>query len=52
MKAKVQLSDGRVKEFRTKDAAEAYAAVTGGVVTKSPKKAKKKSILKQFKDRT
>jgi len=52
MTTKVQLRDGRVKEFQTKNAAEAYAEVTGGVVTKSPKKAKKKSILKQFKDRT
>lgn len=49
---KVQLHDGRVKEFKDKANAETYAEVTQGKIVKTPIKAKAKAKLKQFKDRT
>lgn len=48
---KVLLHDGRVKEFKNKAKAEAYAKVSNGtLVKKAPKKTIKEKII-QFKDR-
>ena len=49
---KVQLHDGRIKEFKDEKTASNYAQVTGGEVTKTPIKAKIRAKIKQFKDRT
>lgn len=47
--AKVTLRDGRVKEFRTADAAKRYAEVTGGKVVAPKKKEAKKEVKKTAK---
>ena len=43
---KVQLKDGRVKEFKNKEDGERYAEITGGKVVKNPIKAKVKNPIK------
>lgn len=48
---KVQLTDGRVKEFESKEKAYNYAEVTRGKVVKKVKKVPKHVPVKQFKDR-
>ena len=47
----VQLRDGRIKEFDTKEKAEKYASVTAGVIVSKKPPVKPKRKLKQFWER-
>jgi hypothetical protein len=49
---KVQLHDGRVKEFEDKGNAERYAEVSNGKIVKNTIKKAVKEKLKQFSERS